>query len=130
MGVSGKREESQSYSSTGKKQRAFSSRGFQSRDHSGQGQGRVANQAGQMVCFHCQQPGHMWRDFPQRQGSQGLRTEQSQSIMGQERIQFFPPHPSMGRRGQHQSQGVALVPPVTQAGQRAQIMGRGRGRGP
>ena len=34
-GVSSKRKESQSSSSSGKKQRAFSSRGFQGRDHLG-----------------------------------------------------------------------------------------------
>ena len=37
MGASGKRKESQSSSSLGKKQRASSSRGFQSHDHPGQG---------------------------------------------------------------------------------------------
>ena len=56
-GVSCKRKESQSTSSSGKKPRAFSSRGFQGRDHPGQGQIRAASQAGQMVCYHCQQPG-------------------------------------------------------------------------
>ena len=71
-GVSGKRKESQSSSSSGKKQRASSSLGFQSRSPLGQGQIRVATQAGQMVCFHCQQPGNMRRDCPQRQGPQGL----------------------------------------------------------
>ena len=70
--VSGKRKDSQSSSSSGKRQRTSSSRGFQSRGHSGQGQMRVAGQAGQMVCYHCQQHGHMRRDCPQRQGSQGL----------------------------------------------------------
>ena len=54
-GVSGKRKESQSSSSSGKKKRASSSRGFQSHNHPGQGQIRVASQAGQMVCYHCQQ---------------------------------------------------------------------------
>ena len=44
-GVSSKRKESQSSSSLGKKQRASSSRGFQSRGHPGQGQMRVAGQA-------------------------------------------------------------------------------------
>ena len=61
-GVSSKRKESQSSSSSRKKQRASSSRGFQGRGHPGQGQIRVANQAGQMVCYHFQQPEHMRRD--------------------------------------------------------------------
>ena len=73
-GISRKRKESQSSSSSGKKQRAYSSRGFQSRGHPGQGQMRVAGQAGHMVCYYYQQSGHMRRDFPQRQGSQGFRT--------------------------------------------------------
>ena len=84
--VSGKRKDSQSSSSSGKKQRASTSRGSQSHDHPGQGQMRVAGQAiqmrfsgqaGQMVCYHCQQPGHMRWDCPQRQGSQGFGTSQS-----------------------------------------------------
>ena len=58
-GASGKMKESQSSSSSGKKQRASSSRGFQSRSYLGQGHIRAATQAGQMVCFHCQQPGYM-----------------------------------------------------------------------
>ena len=53
-GVSGKRKESRSSSNSGKKQKASSSRGFQSRGYQGQGQIRVASQAGQMVCYHCQ----------------------------------------------------------------------------
>ena len=60
-----------------------------------------------MVCYHCQQPGHMRRDCPQRQGSQGFGTAQSQSVVGQERIQYVPPQPGRG-----------------------QSMGRGRGRNP
>ena len=53
-GVSSKRKESQSSSSSGKKPRASSSRGFQGRGHPVQGQIRVASQAGQMVCYHSQ----------------------------------------------------------------------------
>ena len=82
MGVSSKRKESKSSSSSVKKQKASSSRGFQGRDHSGQGQISVTGQAGQMVCYHCQHPGHMMRDCPQRQGSQGFGTAQSQSTVG------------------------------------------------
>ena len=66
-GASSKRKESRSSSSSGKRQRASSSRGFQSRGLPGQGQMRVAGQAGQIVCYHCQQPEHMRRDYPQRQ---------------------------------------------------------------
>ena len=59
-----KRKESQSSSGLGKKPRASSSLGFQSHDHPGQGRIRVASQAGQMVCYHCQQLRHMRRDCP------------------------------------------------------------------
>ena len=44
--VSRKRKDNQSSSSSGKRQRASSSRGFQSRCHTGQGQMRVARQVG------------------------------------------------------------------------------------
>ena len=62
--VSSKRKESQSSSSSGKRQSASSSRGFQICGHLGQGRMRVAGQAGQMVCYHCQQSGHIRRDCP------------------------------------------------------------------
>ena len=129
-GVSTKRKESQSSSGSGKKQKASSSRGFQGCGHPGQGQIRVSSQAGQTLCYHCQQPRHMRRDCPQRQGSQGFETVQSQSTMGQERIQYIPSQPSTCQRSQYQFQGAAQAPSVTQAGQRGQVMGRGRGRGP
>ena len=129
-GVSNKRKESQSSSSSGKRLRASSSREFQSRGHPGRGQMRVAGQAGQMVCYHCQQPGHMRRDYPRRQGSQGFGTAQSQLVAGQERIQYVPPQHGTGQRGQSQFQGATRAPHISQAGPRGQSMDRGRGRDP
>ena len=111
-GVSSKRKDNQSSSSSGKKQRASSSRGSQSRGHPGQGRMRVSGQARQMVCYHCQQPGHMRRDFPRRQGSQGFGTTQSQSVAGQERIQYVPPQHSTCQRRQSQFQGATRAPHV------------------
>ena len=137
--VSGKRKDSQSSSSSGKRQRASSSRGSQSHGHPGQGQMRiagrarnmrVASQAGQIVCYHCQHPGHMRQDCPQRQGSQGFGIAQSQSVVGQERIQYIPPQHGTGQKGQSQFQGATRAPHISQAGPRGQSMGRGRGRGP
>ena len=137
--VSGKRKDSQSSSSLGKRQRASSSRGSQSHGHPGQGhmrvsgqagQMRVTTQAGQMVCYHCQKSGHMRRDCPRRQGSQGFGTAQSQSVAGHERIQYVPPQHGTGQRGQSQFQGATRAPHISQVGPRGQSMGRGKGRGP
>ena len=72
----------------------------------------------------------MRRDCPQRQGSQGFRTAQSQSVAGQERIQYVPPQHGTGQGSQSQFQGATRAPHISQAGPRGQSMGRGRGRGP
>ena len=82
MGAGTKRKGDQPSSSSGKNQKT--SERFQSLGYPGQGRARVARRAGQMLCFHCQQPGNMRRHFPQRQGSRGLGTVQSQSAEGQE----------------------------------------------
>ena len=71
----------------------------------------------------------MRRDFPQRQGSQGIRTSQSQSSVRQGRTQFIPSHPSASQRDQYQSQGVAQAPSPTHISQKDQGMGRGHGQG-
>ena len=64
VGAGGKRKESRSSFSSGKKPKASSSRGFQSRDHQGQGQARPPSQARQAVCYFFHQPEHMKRDCP------------------------------------------------------------------
>ena len=79
-----------------------------------------------MVCYHCQQPAHMRRDCPQRQGSRGLGTVQSQSKEGHEQIQFVSPYLNMGQRSQFQSPGAIQAPSAAQMGQRGQSVGRGQ----
>ena len=69
------------------------------------------------------------RDCPQRQGSQDFGTTQSQLAVGQERVQFIPPHPNMGQRNQFQSRGAIQAPSVAQIGQRGQSVGRGQVQG-
>ena len=123
MGAGTKRKGDQSSSSSRKKPKASGSQGFQILGYQGQGRARVARRAGQMLCFHYQQPRHMRRDCPQRQGSRGLGTVQSQSAIGQKQIKFIPPHPSMGQRNRFQSQGDIQAPSAAQMGQ---SVGRGQ----
>ena len=68
--------------------------------------------------------------LPQSQGSQDFGTMQSQLAVGQEGIQFFPPHPSTGQRNQFQFQlqGAIQAIPATHIGQRGQSGGRSQGQ--
>ena len=83
-GACDKQKEGQPSSSSRKKQRTSVPRGFlgQGRCFQGQSKIKTPSQSGLMTCFHCHQPGHMRRDCPQRQGSQGHGTPQSQSSVG------------------------------------------------
>ena len=68
----------------------------------------------------------MRRDCPQRQGSQGIRTAQSQLAVEQESVQFIPLHLSTGQRNQFQFRGAVRTPSVAQMGQRSLRVGRGQ----
>ena len=70
----------------------------------------------------------MRRDCPQRQGSRGLGTVQSQLAEGQEQLQFVSPLPSMGQGNQYQFQGAAPAPSTSQTGHIGQDQSAGRGR--
>ena len=66
MGADTKRKEYPSSSNPVKKQKTSVSQGYprQGRDHQVQGQDGTFSQEGQMMCYFCQQPGDMRRDFP------------------------------------------------------------------
>ena len=130
-GASNKNRGSQASSSgSGKKQRISVPRGFQGRGRSQQGQGqvRVASQAGKMTCFHCHQPGHMRWNYSQIQGFQDQGTPQSRSSVGHEQTQYVPPYPNTGQGNKYQSQGETRASIVSQTEQRGQSMGRGQGQ--
>ena len=48
--------------------------------------------------------------------------------VGQESIQFIPPHPSTGQRNQFQFRGAIQALPTAQIGQRGQSVGRSQGQ--
>ena len=66
--------------------------------------------------------------LPQRQESQDFEKMQSQLAVGQESIQFIPPHPSTGQRNQFRFRGAIQALPATQIGQRGQSVGRSQGQ--
>ena len=66
--------------------------------------------------------------LPQRQGSQDFRTMQSQLAVGQESIQFIPPHPGTGQRNQFRFRGAIQALPAAPIGQRGQSVGRSQGQ--
>ena len=67
-------------------------------------------------------------DCPQRQGSQGFGTAQSQLAVEQESIRFIPLHPSMGQRNQFQFRGATQALPAAQMSQRGQSVGQSQGQ--
>ena len=70
----------------------------------------------------------MRRDCPQRQGSRGLGTVQSQSVEGHKQIQFVSPYPMVGQRDQYQSEGASQAPNTSRTGHIGQGQSVGRGR--
>ena len=72
----------------------------------------------------------MRKDCPQRQGSRGFGTAQSQSTVGQERTQLSLP-PSMDQDNQYQFQGATPAPSTSQTGHlgQGQSIGRGQAQG-
>ena len=93
--TSGKRKGDQPSSSLGKRQRTSVSRTPQ-----------IQDQPGPMTCFYCHHPGHMKRDCPRRQRSQGFEPVQVQSSVGQARTQVVPSHSSLGQRNQFSLRGA------------------------
>ena len=115
----GSKTEDQPSSSSGKRQKTSTS--HESQD---QGQDWASSQPGQRICYFYRKPGHVRRDCPKRQGSQGIGTAQSQLAVEQESVQFIPPHPITGQRNQFQFQGAIRAPSAAQVGQRGQSVGR------
>ena len=48
--------------------------------------------------------------------------------MGHDQTQYVPPYPNTGQGNMYQSQGATRASSVSQAGQRGQSMGQGRGQ--
>ena len=79
--VGTKRKEDPSSSNRGKRQKTSASHEFHDK-----GQDWASSQSGQRLCYFCRQPGHMRKDCPRRQESQGYGTPQSQTSVRRVRV--------------------------------------------
>ena len=61
-------------------------------------------------------------------GIPNFGTMQSQLAVGQESVQFIPPHPSAGQRNQFLFRDAIQALPAAQIGQRGQSVGRSQGQ--
>ena len=127
MGISAKRKENHSSSSSGKKQNTSTPRGLQGRgrDYQGQGQTKASNQSRHMTCYYCHQPGHMKQDCL-RDRDPGVMGHHNPSHQWDlHRRSLFPSHPNVGQGNRCQSQGAAQAPIILQTSHMGQSMGRG-----
>ena len=92
MGASGKRKKDQPSSSSGKKQKTSTPRGFQElgRSYQGQGQTKASNQSGPLTCE---------TRFPAKVGIQGIRDTSILVISGTSADAVYSFSPQCGPNG-------------------------------